>query len=29
MVRIIISALVLVVVWIKRQYFIDIYHDFK
>lgn len=28
-VRIVISALVLIVVWIKRQYFIDIYHDFK
>lgn len=29
LVRIVVSALVLVVVWIKRQYFIDIYHDFK
>ena len=28
-VRIVVSALVLIVVWIKRQYFIDIYHDFK
>lgn len=27
--RIVVSALVLIVVWIKRQYFIDIYHDFK